>query len=453
MTSRASWLSICTSVALSACIASDDITQTATSEAALAVENGEWGSGLAERLDRVERILGQADDGSFADVATRLDTLEQQRLDSRLSDVEDRLGALELRVGDQGENEAVYTELASLRGDVLSLRTDVGDVEDDEEPLVSQARSLDARVFDMESTYASVAYVEGEIAATELYCDSAVDDLDAAIPDVVSADETWTVDGSGATSTTFATPAAAVAAAQAVRIAPNAVLTIEIDDGTYTMTTPLAVRHPDGARLEIVGNTSDPSRVVLSFEGSDGLVVDDGYVLGLLDGVTVQGDGAGTQKAAVRVNAAMARLGPATRLTGFSGFGVWASTGAIVIAGDVQSTSQGVDGFFVDHGSVLEAPGATASSNRHGVAASGGSYVDFAGGTTTSNSQIGLYALNGSAVNAVGASSTSNGSDGFRAYAGTSFYAPGASGSGNATGRTFNPSPNVVDNANSIIVQ
>ena len=72
-------------------------------------------------------------------------------------------------------------------------------------------------------------------------------------------------------------------------IGGDAVVTFQLADGNYVFESSLVMTHPDGKRIRILGNLGDPSLVTLKFNGAAGLLAD-GTSLGLLDGVTLQGD-------------------------------------------------------------------------------------------------------------------------------------------------------------------
>lgn len=51
-------------------------------------------------------------------------------------------------------------------------------------------------------------------------------------------------------------------------IMPNAKVTIKVSDGVYNYSTPIAIEHSDGLNIQIIGNISSPSLVVLNCSGS-----------------------------------------------------------------------------------------------------------------------------------------------------------------------------------------
>jgi hypothetical protein len=90
----------------------------------------------------------------------------------------------------------------------------------------------------------------------------------------------------GAQKQEFVSPAVALNWLAEHRIAGDASVEIRLDPGTYTFSSPLEVRHPDGDRIQIVGDPEFPESVVLEFAGTDAIVLRGD--LGLLAGVSVR---------------------------------------------------------------------------------------------------------------------------------------------------------------------
>jgi len=74
-------------------------------------------------------------------------------------------------------------------------------------------------------------------------------------------------------------------------IAENAIVTIQIADGTYSNLNTIVVDHPNGDRIHIIGNTADETKVKLNFAlDESGIVVKNGNKLGLVNGLTLTGN-------------------------------------------------------------------------------------------------------------------------------------------------------------------
>ena len=77
---------------------------------------------------------------------------------------------------------------------------------------------------------------------------------------------------------------------------PHAVVRIRIADGDYALGAgdEIIMRHPQGTQVQILGNLEDPSRVrfrVAASQSQHFLAVANGYELGKLDGLTIEGTG------------------------------------------------------------------------------------------------------------------------------------------------------------------
>lgn len=180
----------------------------------------------------------------------------------------------------------------------------------------------------------------------------------------------------------------ALDALENVRIAPGITVTLQLDAYTYTSHVPIEIDHPDGARIAIVGDPTDPANVVLSFPDSEGIHVADNGALGLLDGVTLQGSGTSSDGMhGVEVETgAMARLGDVI-LDDWGDTGVFVHSGGVVVTDEgasVEITGSYGQGAMVQNGGVLELHNANIAANQdQQVGAWGGSVVDLTDATVT----------------------------------------------------------------------
>lgn len=75
------------------------------------------------------------------------------------------------------------------------------------------------------------------------------------------------------------------------RIEGDATLTVQVADGTYNYgSTTVVANHPDGARIVLRGNPSDPSRCKIVWDAyHSGIIVSDGHRLGRVEGFELIG--------------------------------------------------------------------------------------------------------------------------------------------------------------------
>lgn len=239
------------------------------------------------------------------------------------------------------------------------------------------------------------------------------------------------------------------------RIASNAVVTIQFPASTsITFSAPMQVRHPDGARIRIVGGSNASNRTTLQFTSSSGLVLEEGQVLGYFDGFTLDGTNtastigislSGQSYLECGTNVVVQQFGDgfaanygsvlradSSRATDNTGTGYNAGIGAIIRAQNSQalrngrgysadylsgilassstSESSNLDyGYLADRLSFLIIDSAESRSNTDsGVAMFGGSYAYAVGMTTSGNGAYGIEVGYSGVVNATGASVAEN---------------------------------------------
>ncbi len=171
-------------------------------------------------------------------------------------------------------------------------------------------------------------------------------------------------------------------------ISKDSIVTIEVADGTYSNYDTIVVDHPYGRQIEIIGNTSNPSAVVLNFANfTSGVSLLDGMVLGLFDGFTMNG---GTNPG--------------------DSSGISAERNSNIKCGN----NVVIDGFY------------------RGVFARWASFVQIKNSIVRNCVYTGLDSWSGSTIRADGSSVTGNGSNGVYANANGSIFIPNGSVTGNA---------------------
>lgn len=180
------------------------------------------------------------------------------------------------------------------------------------------------------------------------------------------------------------TLAAAVASLDRYRIAPDATVVIQLEDGIHALDTTVEFQHPDGARIEVVGN-ADPGLVVLDYTGTDtALRVSNNAVLGLLTGVTVKG--------------------PASL-----GIGIEVVDGGVLICGQGGVVVEGFSAaFFANRGGILAADGTVARGSDIGYQASRGSVIDAVEAGASGLTTTGFLAETGSTIDATVSAANEN---------------------------------------------
>ena len=178
--------------------------------------------------------------------------------------------------------------------------------------------------------------------------------------------ETWLVPGD------YANLQAALVAAADVRIWPSGRLTIQLEPGDHALVGPITLAHPDGQRIDIIGDLEGTATTTLQCGGAGCFDLSTGGSLGALAGLDLSGPGSGV---AVEVGSnGRITLGPGLRISKFE-TGLSASTGGVIRG----------EGVILD-------------SNRVGVMAESGGIIDLLEGSVRNSTLVGLAAEPGGLV-------------------------------------------------------
>lgn len=314
---------------------------------------------LNTQVGALETWRGETADPTLTDHGTRIDALE-----TVATDAETALTSLTGRVG------TLESDATTLEGRVDDAETEIG--------------SLDVRVRENDTTLDAL---DGRIETIE----------DDPRPSWITTDTTWTIASSGGDYTSIA---AAVEATREVRVRPDAVLTLDVADGTWTLTGTVNLDHPDGANIELVGNEADPSKVVVNAaSSSSAFVVRDGHGFGRIAGFTLRSastDGVGLQV----TNGAWASA-DALVVEGFDAC-VEALLGGVLTVNSGGLTASDCDeGIRARLGGIVQAQTSDVSdTNRYGVLADFGGVGDVQGSTITDAGSSGVGAIFGATVEA-----------------------------------------------------
>lgn len=237
-----------------------------------------------------------------------------------------------------------------------------------------------------------------------------------------------------------------LAALDFVRLGTGVTATLNLGDGVYACSSPLTLSHPDGERIAIVGDTTDPSAVELRFADSAGIELVGPFVLGLLDGVTIAMDANTTTDdlhGVQAVDGALIRLGESVVVSGWSGDGVRADYGGIVRANGVTVSGTG-EGFAAVRLGLVVAGDALATNNINGFFSSRFGLLDAEGATSMTNTSYGFRARRHGWLVATSGLADSNGSTAYSAIDGALIVANGANATGNHPA-SFDPAAAGVD--------
>lgn len=169
--------------------------------------------------------------------------------------------------------------------------------------------------------------------------------------------------GDGSSSNPFYTINQALASIGERTISETTTVTVSVADGTYTMAETVVLGRPDGNRIEIIGNTTDATSVVLEFaSGQAGFEARENCSIGLIDGMTIKGQytSATSTERAIGVHSARAsyiELGEHISVTYFYRC-IELEFGSVIIAHDLD-LSHCVWGIYCSFGANMHAQDTT----------------------------------------------------------------------------------------------
>ena len=256
--------------------------------------------------------------------------------------------------------------------------------------------------------YASVDALDDEVA-------SRVEDADALRAalgekqDIVSANLTLLVTHGGPWDgeSTFPDVASALNWLNPRAIAPGVTVTIQVGPGTYSGQPTIDVSHPNGDRIQIVGDVLNPSEVVMEFSDS-AVQVRDGAHLGGIDGFVLR----------------WVSDDPSQLVAASNARGIHANRGGSADVGP----SMTVDGFFdclhAENGSMIRTGSMSCLGNVHAAVSADGLSAVIAPDLQVVGGERAMAIRNHSFGRAEGLLATGITYIGFEAIAGSTIYAP-----------------------------
>lgn len=227
-------------------------------------------------------------------------------------------------------------------------------------------------------------------------------------------------------------------------IARDAVVTIKVADGTYTLTGSINLNHPQGFRIQLIGNTTTPTSCVLTVTDSatfDAIVCSGGNRFGLLNGFHItrptKAEMPKNSTGVLAVQNSTLILGssikvskwfygiaardgsfikcPAAQVSESGDVGIWSYGGSTVICdGAISNTANAAGqpwgfGFQAEYGSTLVGTNISASGCKiAGFASLSNSTCRIFDSSTSSNIGSGLFARDGGVIEAQNTNTTNN---------------------------------------------
>jgi hypothetical protein len=195
--------------------------------------------------------------------------------------------------------------------------------------------------------------------------------------------------GDGTSSFPFLTIGKALEYLNDFSISGNALVIIDVEDGTYTaITSPIEITHPDGCRIYIRGNTSTPANVVIQTTGVNAFNIRDGINLNLIDGLTLTNSSLSSVGIAISYGS-YAEIGSNMVIDNFAdGINVSNSSGARIGSCTITDCT---DGIIALQAAFVKIVSPTISGNTTGIKSQTGSVIEIE--TPTIAGTTGLEAI------------------------------------------------------------
>ncbi len=182
------------------------------------------------------------------------------------------------------------------------------------------------------------------------------------------------------------------------KIADGVLLTIQVADGAYNINKTISITHPDGDKINIIGNPTNPTNCTLNFSNCEnGFLIANGNRLGLLQGFSLVGDNIVTR--GINVCQSSVLVSCDLIVQQFKYDGVFAGTSSSLVATRVNSSNNQSAGFSSTGNSSMITQSCTATYNRYnGFLANQNSFISVNGATSTNNGSYGFNAYSGGLI-------------------------------------------------------
>jgi len=316
-------------------------------------------------------------------------------------------GNIATNTSDIGTNT---TDISSISSDVSSndaaIATNTGNITTNLAAISSNTTDIGSNATDIADNTADISSNTGTIATNT----SGIGTLEGA---VVSVDTTWDI-GPSSTSD-YSDLNAAMNAARTMRIQGDAVLTLQLEAGTHSTATTVNLNHPQGANIEIFGNSSNPSSVVYEYTGTGNAFNLHRHSIGRVYGIQLEATSAASGSGFALYDNAWAQLGYMT-IDGFGTYGVSIRRqSGIRVQYPTTIRNSGSYAVDVRDSGYFYAPNIVVHDNLYGVVVTTNSTAVLNGSESYNNTYNGYTASYGSYISAYQAESHDNDYYGFSA--------------------------------------
>ncbi len=216
------------------------------------------------------------------------------------------------------------------------------------------------------------------------------------------------------------------------RIKIGKTATIQVNDcSNQTYSKPINLTHPNGNAIQIIGNTANPEQCALQFNGSHGIVAEDGYTLGKIDGFTLQGNDQSNTHGLYASNQGLIKTGGNIIVSHFD-HGVFAINNATILADAITVEENLAVGIYAKNRSLIHANDSISRYNNIGYLAEQGATTQALNAKASYNSEHGFKATDSSSLFANNSFSFENSGSGYVATNSAFIYAPSCNSYNNA---------------------
>lgn len=220
--------------------------------------------------------------------------------------------------------------------------------------------------------------------------------------------------------TDYASISAALTYLGGLTIVKDAIVTIQVANGTYVQSSVNYCAHPNGVRIRIIGNTTTPASCKIQCASSDAFYVPAGYEIGEINGFYLEKTGSKANIGVLTDSGSISKLGPMIVTDNFY-YGVASRYGGNIVANGTSASDRvlvlnaGDAGFWAYEGGDLfarygESQGANDSANGlgSGFVAEFGGNIDATSSKSTGSFLAGYGAFTVGSIRAWGCTSQTN---------------------------------------------